>query len=400
MTEDKRSDALVPEGQDGSPSQVEGRLSGDASALTGEASLSAGGAAGDGRSILRQDFGEYEDCPTTPLRLTFFLGLGTIVLLAVILIHLKFMLLPLVLAFFISSLLNPLVIIFRRWHMPRALAVLATLAVGLAVLWLAFNYFVSSLTNLFQGLPAYYDRIEQVVNSLLLKFGDKFSFVTPELLISQLSKISFGDLFGSFFSSFINLTGYVFLTVLFLLYFLPALPAFPDKLRRAFPGATGESLADGVTRISDQVQRFILYKTLMCAALGILVTIVCSLFQVDFARSWGVLAFLFCYVPKIGIPFAVLPPVMVCAVQYDLSRGVWLMLSILSLEAVFGYFLEPRYLGRSINLSPTATFLAILGWGWAWGAVGMVIAVPLMAVVKFTCDHYRSLKPFGSLMGN
>jgi predicted PurR-regulated permease PerM len=65
-----------------------------------------------------------------------------------------------------------------------------------------------------------------------------------------------------------------------------------------------------------------------------------------------------------------------------------------------GDLIEPRVLGKSVDLSPTATFISILVWGWLWGAIGMIIAVPLMAVVKFTCDNFTSLKPAGALMEN
>jgi predicted PurR-regulated permease PerM len=335
-----------------------------------------------------------------PTSLAFFVGLGTVFMLAVLLIELKFMLLPLVLAFFVCCLLNPLVEAFCRRRLPRSLAVVLTLALGFGVLWLAFSYAMMSMTALADGFPWYRDKIGVFMGSVVSSLGDRLSFVTPEFLTAQISNLSLGGLISGFFSSFLSLTGYVALTAILILYFLPALSAFPGKLRKAFPGARGERLAQAVSQISSQVQRYVLYKTLLCAAQGILVSGFCFLFRVDFAGSWGVLTFLSGFVPKIGAPFSVLPAALVCLVQHGWARSLWLCLTLLVICFVHGNLVEPRFLGKSVDLSPAATFLSILAWGWVWGAIGMILAVPLMALVKFSCDNFPSLRPAGALMGN
>jgi predicted PurR-regulated permease PerM len=339
---------------------------------------------------------------TEPLSysLSVFLGLATLVLLSFILVQLKIVLLPVVMAFFIGCLLNPLVAFFRRHHFPRGVAVTAALLLGLAALWLAFNYVMLSLTTLLEGLPGYAPKMEGLLPSLTGFLGRHFKFLTPELLTSQLSGLSFGGLFSSFFSSLLSVTGYVVLTVVLTLYFLPALDGFPAKLQRAFPAPRGEILGGAVRQISAQIQRFILYKTILCVSLGAVFTLVCHLFKVDFAGSWGVMAFLFCFIPNLGAPLAILPPFLVCQAQYGWTSALWLLAVLVAAEALFGNYVEPKFLGRSINLSPTATFLAIIAWGWLWGAVGMIIAVPLMAVVRLTFDQLPGFRPFSALMGS
>ncbi|MDR2368222.1 MAG: AI-2E family transporter [Deltaproteobacteria bacterium] len=332
--------------------------------------------------------------------LAFFVGLGTIFMLVFLLIELKFILLPIVLAFLISSMLNPLVKVFCGWRLPRPLAIIVTLALGLGVIWLALNYAMISMTALFDGIPKYKPKFDGFIDSVALAFGDRLSFVTPELLTSQISKLSLGTVFSNFFSSFFSLTGYIALTFVLILYFLPGLPKLPQKLIKAFPGKRGHRLGQAVAQISNQAQHYVLYKTVLCAGQGLLVAGACYLFGVDFAGSWGVLTFLSSFVPKIGALFAVIPPSLVCLAQFGWSAALWLAL-VLSLTCfAWGDLIEPRILGKSVDLSPTATFLSILLWGWLWGAVGMIIAVPLMAVVKFTCDNFPSLKPAGSLMEN
>jgi predicted PurR-regulated permease PerM len=321
-------------------------------------------------------------------------------MLVFLMIELKFMLLPLVLAFFVCCLLNPLVAVFCGWHMPRPLAIVFTLALGLAVLWLAFNYAMASMTALFDGFPKYRGRIDGFVDSLAVIFGGKLKFLTPDFLTSQLSKLSLGPVFSNFFSSFFSLTGHMALTVILILYFLPGLPGLPDKLNKAFPGSRGKRLSEAVSKITNQVQRYILYKTLLCATQGLLVAGMCQLLGVDFPGSWGVMAFLSSFIPKLGVLFFVVPPSLICLIQYGWGRTIWLMIILSFIGFLYGNIIEPLFLGRSVDLSPTATFLSILVWGWLWGAAGMFLAVPLMAVVKLSCDNFPSFRPVGSLMAN
>jgi predicted PurR-regulated permease PerM len=332
--------------------------------------------------------------------LAFFVGLGTLFMLVFLLIELKFLLLPAVLAFFVCCMLNPLVTVFQGWKIPRPLAILFTLLLGLGVIWLAFNYAMLSMTALFDGFPRYKPMIDQFLDSMKTTFGEKLDFVTPDLLTSQLSNLSWGSITSNFFSSFFSLTGYITLTFLLILYFLPGLPKLPHKLKVSFPGNRGERLGLAVDQISHQVQYYVLYKTVLCATQGLFVAAACFVFGVDFFGSWGVLTFLSSFVPKIGVIFSIIPPSLICLVQYGLSKTFWLALVISAIGFAYGNLIEPRILGKSVDLSPTATFISILFWGWLWGAIGMIIAVPLMAVVKFTCDNFPSLKPMGSLMEN
>ncbi len=64
-----------------------------------------------------------------------------------------------------------------------------------------------------------------------------------------------------------------------------------------------------------------------------------------------------------------------------------------------GNWVEPRILGESVNLSPMAALFALIFWGWLWGPAGMLIAVPLTAMLKFTFDQIDGLRPIGVLMG-
>ncbi|MDR1578647.1 MAG: AI-2E family transporter [Deltaproteobacteria bacterium] len=332
--------------------------------------------------------------------LKMFIGLGSLIMLGAIMTYLKIILLPMVLAFFITCILNPLAIVFQHWKLPRPLAILATLLLGLAIIWLTANFMFMSLVAFRDGFPAYQESLDALFGQLTAFRDSRFSFLTFDLIKTHLDSFSFGQFFGDLFNNFFSLTGYLLLTAVFILYFLPAIPAFPEKLKQAFPGSRGEELSQAVQGLSQQIQRYILAKSLLSAGLGFLVGLVCKLFGVDFATTWGMFAFFLNFIPTLGAVTASLMPAILATIQFGLGTGVWLLVVLIFIMALSGNFLEPLILGRSVNLSPTIAFLSILAWGWLWGGIGMIIAVPATAIVKFACDRLTGLKPVGHLMGS
>ncbi|MDR2455727.1 MAG: AI-2E family transporter [Deltaproteobacteria bacterium] len=327
------------------------------------------------------------------------LGLAGVFLIAILLIELKVVLLPMVLAFLVCCVLNPLVEIFKKWGLPRFAAIILTLAVGFGLIWLIMNYVLASLTSFKDGFPRYAENIKELGDYLTRLISGRFDFTTVGLVRDQLSKLSFGGSISMLMDYVMSFTGHLTLTALLTFYFLPALPTLPDKLRGAFPGRRGETIGGAVLTVIGQVQRYVLAKTLLSLGLGLAVTIACYAFKVDFAGTWGIFAFFLNFIPNLGVVVATVPPFLICIVQYGPGAGLKLLIALAAVQIVSGNLVEPKVLGRSVNLSPTATLLAILVWGWIWGPIGMILAVPLMAVVKLTCQNFPALRPLASLMG-
>jgi predicted PurR-regulated permease PerM len=325
--------------------------------------------------------------------------MGVLFMVAFILTNLKIIALPMVLAFFISCLLNPLVEFFQRRRLPRPLSVILALATGLGAIWVAVNFVLESLGSLQQGLPDYKDRFDSLVDGLVALKRRSFDFVTLDMLKEQLGKVSMGGILSGVLNSLVSFTGYFSLTLLFTLYFLPALPALPGKLRSAFPGRKGVRLCEAVAQVSVKVQGYILVKSLVSMGLGIVFGAVCLAFSVDFAATWGIAAFLLNFIPTVGVIVSVVLPALLCAIQHGWTSALWLALCLGAPAAAVLNWAEPLLLGRSVDLSPTAALMAILFWGALWGGAGMIIAVPATAVIKLTCDSFDDLKPLGVLMG-
>jgi predicted PurR-regulated permease PerM len=339
-----------------------------------------------------------------------FMGFGLAFMLYFVLIKLKIIFLPMLLAFFFTCLLNPVVVIFQKWKFPRSLAIIITLLLGICVFWLSMNFIAENIIGFQQGITSYAPKYKKAMDAIMaLKeeppfsrlAGSKFDFLTVEALQKQLENISITGIVQWLFSSIFSFTGYFLLTIIFLLYFLPALPSFPGKLKKAFPGEKGIRLCDSVEIVIHKVQNYIFVKFLTSLGLAFVTGVISHLFDVDFASTWAIFAFFLNFIPTVGSVLCVILPVLFGIVQMGFgSNIIWLAICLSVPSAIFQNYLEPVVLGRSVDLSPVTAMIAILLWSVLWGGIGAIVAVPATAVIKLTFDNDKDLKPLGYLMGN
>jgi len=112
------------------------------------------------------------------------------------------------------------------------------------------------------------------------------------------------------------------------------------------------------------------------------------------------LAFLLNFIPYLGAMVGVAVVAVVAFLTFDAAAtAVVPPLVYLGLTALEGSFITPTILGNRLTLNPLMIFAGIIFWGWMWGVVGALLAVPLLASAKIVCDHVERLKPVGELLG-
>ena len=104
-------------------------------------------------------------------------------------------------------------------------------------------------------------------------------------------------------------------------------------------------------------------------------------------------------VPYLGVVLALLPPFLVGFSQMDSASMMLVVAAVLALHILALNVLYPKYIGNRLQLNPLTVSMSLLFWGWLWGAMGLVLAIPLTATVKIVCDHIEVLRPYGAWMG-
>jgi predicted PurR-regulated permease PerM len=113
----------------------------------------------------------------------------------------------------------------------------------------------------------------------------------------------------------------------------------------------------------------------------------------------GVISGFVSVVPYLGVLLAALPPLVADLGHLTTTTSLIIVGGVVGLHLVGMNVLYPKVLGKRLQLNPLAVTLALLFWGWLWGPMGLILAVPITAVIKITCDHIERLQPYGAWLG-
>jgi predicted PurR-regulated permease PerM len=141
---------------------------------------------------------------------------------------------------------------------------------------------------------------------------------------------------------------------------------------------------------------------LISSVTGVLVWFALELIGVDFAITWGAMAFFLNFIPTVGSIAASIPPILLALIQFypSIWPGVVTLISLLTIQLSIGNGIAPKVLGDQLNLSPVVILLSLLFWGWLWGIVGALLSVPITAAIKIVCENIESLQSISVMMGS
>ena len=144
--------------------------------------------------------------------------------------------------------------------------------------------------------------------------------------------------------------------------------------------------------ITKRVGTYLRIKTFTSALTGILGYAILKAFSVDFAEFWGLLLFLFNYIPIIGSFIATILPIFVALVQPGIGLGSTALISLLliSVQQGVGSFIEPRLMGNTLNLSPLVILISLAFFGSIWGVTGALLSVPLVSIIGILLASFES----------
>jgi predicted PurR-regulated permease PerM len=312
-------------------------------------------------------------------------------------------LLPLVIAFFLSMIFSPLVGALRRRKVPGAISILLVLVLVSATLFVFSWIFYSSSQSFMEALPRYQARLASVQSGLTQRLSATFPAIEQQIRNTQWDQaVDVSALTGhlaSWVGSLFLVVNELFLVILYRVFLLMESEDFPAKLNRAFAAEGALRLGGVMHNIEQQVRKYLVMKTFVNLINATAVTLLLAACGVDFPLVWGFLTFLAHFIPQVGAILSVGLPTIFMLIQFE-SIGWAVLVSVLNLAIQFtvGNVVEPRMMGTSLDMSPLLVLLSLIFWGWLWGAWGMVLAVPITSTIKIVCENIEALRPIAVLM--
>lgn len=300
-------------------------------------------------------------------------------------------------AVFLAMLGTPPVLWLERKRIPSIVAVLLVVAGMIAILLIVGAIVGASINSFYTELPVYQTRLQAQVSafqSFLATKGirgmDKvlLGYINPGAVMSLTARL-LAEL-GSALSNIVL----ILLTVAFILF---ETSSFPVKLR-AVLGDPQQTFPQ-FTRFVGDIERYMVIKTLISLATGVLIWIWLSILGVDFPILWGFLAFLLNYVPNVGSTIAAIPAVLLALIQLGIGSAVMATAGYMAVNFILDNVIQTRLMGRRLGLSTLVVFLSLIFWGSLLGPVGMVLCIPLTMTLKFACQNNKDTQWIAVLLG-
>ena len=301
-------------------------------------------------------------------------------------------------AVFLAVIGTPPVLWLEKKRVPSIAAVLIIVA-GMIAIMLIIGVVVGTSINSFSAaLPSYQTRLREDVsalNALLTSHGisgiDKvmLGYIKPE----EVMKLTAGMLTG--LGSALSNIVLILLTVTFILF---EASSFPVKLRAVF--ADPQKAFPQFTRFVDDIKRYMVIKTLMSLATGVLVGIWLSILGVDFPDSLGLPGFSDALCAQYRLYYRRCSGSLLTLIQLGAGTAALVAAGYLVVDLILGNVFETRLMGRRLGLSTLVVFLSLIFWGSLLGLIGMVLSVPFTMALKFACENSESTRWIAVLLGH
>lgn len=310
---------------------------------------------------------------------------------------------PLMIAWLLSYICGPAVNYLVHRKVPLAVAVFAVLALVLFVFYFCGIFLVSRVRQVLAEwtTEGYTDQLYTIYRDVSDKLHISEEYVASLDWNNKLTN-TITTLSASAAQWMFSFLGRLLLVVIFLVFMLLGKPYFKYKVEHAFQPERGRVFTEITESISLQIGQYLIVKLIISGITGFLVWAVLSLLKVDFALTWGALAFFLNFIPTIGSILASIPPILVAIILYYPSPWVpfFTALFLLLTQMVMGNIVEPKVMGDHLNLSPVVILLSLAFFGWMWGLVGALLSVPIAAAIKIFCENITALKPISVMMGS
>jgi len=311
-------------------------------------------------------------------------------------------LIPFVLAIFLTLCLIPAIDIQMKWlHLPRGAAILTTVIIGCTVLALAALIVTAAVNQIFENRDAYERQFRQVLvktKGILppewytADSGDpndpNSTSEDPSEPLIRIPSNTIRKVLTDTASSITGLISSSLLVLIFMIFMVAGKSKYKAK-----PGSIW-------WEVETRMKRYVFTMIFTSGITGLLVGLVLTILKVKFGWMFGFLAFLLNFIPSIGSIIATLLPLPVALIDPQLGIASKILVLAIpgSIQFFIGNILQPKMMGESLDLHPIVVLLSLIFFGTIWGIIGMFLAVPITAVLKILLQRFGYTRALAELI--
>ena len=319
------------------------------------------------------------------------LVVGSLMILATValagaLVYTRDVMVPFVLAIFITTVVSP-VVDFQviRWRVPAWIAILFAVLLVLAIMALLGLVLILAVQTIVHAAGEYSEQVVELTERLFAELNDHHIKVDQARISTELESRLPG-LITQAAGTVTAILSNGFLIVIFVVFLLV--------------GRNPHKRQVGIyAEIESTIRSYITIKTTISAVTGVAVGLILWAFGLRMALLFGLLAFLLNFIPSIGSIVATLLPIPIAVTQF---HDPWMVLAVVavpgSIHVTIGNVVEPRLMGRDLELHPVTVLLSLAFWGLLWGIIGMVLAVPMVAMLRIVLTRFSATRSLGNLL--
>lgn len=330
----------------------------------------------------------------------------TIIVLAAVLKVTGTFLVPVTIAMFVSLVFEPLIVTLNtKFKIPWIAGIFIVLTLVIVSAWIIASLLLSSIRTIIDLYPRYEERFTVIYKAIAGLFALPYNAESTlfQNLWGQLGiRQTLRNFAFSLSNSLIVFFKDLLLVLLFAVFFLLDLRYLRQKLDFAFGDGSKGKAALIITDIIQQVTRYMSVKFFISLLTGVLIFLGTFAVGMGFPILWGFLAFILNFIPNFGSILSGVLTSVFALVQFwpQPAPVVFVAILMCAVNFILGNIIEPRVQGRHLGLSPFIIIVSLSFWGWLWGFTGLILAVPMMVILKIICENVSILHPAAVLMGN
>lgn len=293
----------------------------------------------------------------------------------------------------------------KKFHIPWVLSCVFIMLFLVIIIIVFSSLLVTSLTTIVAEFPKYENKFMTIYKI----FADQLSInINEEQNLFQnmwqnLKVREYIQKIALFLSSGAVTAGKsVFLVLILFGFLLIEIKSMSERFHIAFDKQEKTDISVISSKIINETSRYVFIKFLISLGTGVLVYLGTKLIGMDFAIIWATFAFLMNFIPTFGSIFSCAITTVFALIQFypdSIGKVIFVFIYMVAVNFTLGNIIEPRIEGKELGLSPFVILVSLSLWGWTWGFVGMILAVPLTVIFKIFCENIDYLNKFALILG-